>query len=109
MCRGEDETAVAVVAGDTGPPPTEAAAALQTAPLVSRIDDARARAAEAAIVAAVIGSIARDPGFVSAIVSAAVAETPVHREAIVSRASAAFPGFAVQIAQAAAQERRVPH
>ena len=57
--------------------------------------------AEAALADAVVGSIARDPGAVSAIVGAAVEAAPQFREAIVSRAGTAFPGFAARIAAAA--------
>ncbi len=61
------------------------------------IGRAGSRAAESAMVGAVVSSIARHPGAASAIVRAAVAASPRHREAIVTRASAAFPGLAAQI------------
>lgn len=81
-------------------------------------DDAAERAADAALISAVVGAIAANPGAARAIVAAAVAAAPDRREAIVSRASAAYPGFAGQFATppqpaprvepAAVAERRDP-
>lgn len=51
---------------------------------------------DAALISAVVASIANHPGAARAIVAAAVAAAPDMREAIIAQASAAYPGFAGQ-------------
>ena len=60
------------------------------------IDNTGRRAAEAALMSSVVTSIAAHPGSARTIVAFAVAAAPMHRDAIIARASAAFPGFAGQ-------------
>ena len=64
------------------------------------LDNAGRRATEAALSGAVVTSIAAHPGAARAIVAAAVAAAPAHRDAIQAWASTAFPGFAAQFARA---------
>ena len=59
------------------------------------------RVAQSSIAESVVAGIARYPQAVSAIVAAAVRRAPAHRDAVVRRASFAFPIFAPQIAAAA--------
>ena len=66
------------------------------------------RADQAAAIAAVIERIAVEPGAVRAIVGAQVAATPDYREAIATSVSAAYPGFASVIAEAAGYTRPPP-
>ena len=72
---------------------------------ISRRDEIASRTrlhvARASIANAVVEGIARHPQAVSAIVSAAVARAPAHRDVIVHRAILAFPSFTAQIAAAA--------
>ena len=59
-------------------------------------DSAGRRAVEAALMSAVVTSIAAHPGAARVIVAAAVAAAPGYGERIIARASAAYPGFAAQ-------------
>ena len=63
-------------------------------------ENAARRAAESALSGAVVSSIAAHPSAAQAIAAAAVAAAPEHRDAILARASAAFPGFFVHDASA---------
>ncbi len=65
------------------------------------VERARTQVVEAALVSAVVAGIARYPGSVSAIVSAAVARAPERRAVIAQGASVAFPAFAGAISRAA--------
>ena len=77
-----------------------AAIAKQSAPSEAG-ERARTQVEGAAFADAVVGGIARHPDAVSAIVRAAAERAPTHRQAIVHRASVAFPAFAREIAAAA--------
>lgn len=78
--------------------PPDAAVAINRALYEGRraIDNTGRRAAEAALMSSVVTSIAAHPGSARTIVAFAVAAAPMHRDAIIARASAAFPGFAGQ-------------
>lgn len=77
-----------------------AAIAKQSAPSEAG-ERARTQVEGTAFADAVVGGIARHPDAVSAIVRAAADRAPTHRQAIVHRASVAFPAFAREIAAAA--------
>ncbi len=74
---------------------------LNNGALVTNVARQSDRHASAAMSAAVIGSISKNPALTGEIVATAVAAAPERRESTVSDAIKAFPGFAPTIAAAA--------
>ncbi len=92
----------ALAAGETAGRNASASASIVGDPSRSYlVDSLRSRIQEASIVDVVVSAIRRHPNATATIVRSAVQRAPAYRDAIVYRASFAFPAFAPLIAAAA--------